>query len=400
MLGMRLLLAARQILSVRRHRDTVPAPFALAISASEHSKAADYTAARLQVGRVDLVIDAAMLLILTLGGGLATLDRLVAGWALSPIAHGVVTLLALMLLMTLVGLPTDLWRTFGVEARYGFNRMTPVLYLTDALRSSLLTVVLGGPLIALILLLMRASGPLWWLYAWASWTVFGLSVAFFFPRFIAPLFNKFRPLEAGPLLDAVVRVMTRCGYAADGVSVMDGSRRSSHGNAYFTGFGAHKRIVLFDTLIERLHPEEVEAVLAHELGHFRLHHIVRRLVLSFASAFVGFAALGYAATRPEWFAAFGVPAPTAHAMLALFLLVVPVFLFPFSPLSGWLSRRDEYAADRFAAAHAEASDLATALVKLYRDNASTLTPDSWYSAWNDSHPPALARIQALTGPTS
>jgi STE24 endopeptidase len=302
--------------------------------------------------------------------------------------------------MTIVGLPTDLWRTFRLEARYGFNRTTPALYATDALRSLLLTIALGGPLLALILWLMQVSGSLWWLYAWSAWTAFGLAVAFFYPRYIAPLFNQFRPLEPGPLLDAVERVMQRCGYAADGVSVMDGSRRSSHGNAYFTGIGAHKRIVLFDTLIERLSPVEVEAVLAHELGHFRLHHIVRRLIMGFASAFIGFAALGYAAGQPQWFAAFGVESAPAHLQLALFVLVIPVFLFPVTPLSGWLSRRDEYAADRYAAAHAEAAALAAALVKLYRDNASTLTPDPWYSAWNDSHPPALARIAALTGQRS
>ncbi len=400
MFGLRLWLAARQMRAVRAHREAVPAPFADTITTVDHQKAADYTVARLRVGQVDLLVDAGVLLALTVGGGLALLDAWTGGWGFGPIVHGTLTLLLLMLAMTLIGLPTDLWRTFGVEAHYGFNRTTPVLYITDTLRSLLVTVCLGGPLLALILFLMQVSGTRWWLYAWLAWTVFGVSVAFFYPRFIAPLFNQFRPLERGPLLDAVEHVMQRCGYAADGVSVMDGSRRSSHGNAYFTGFGAHKRIVLFDTLIERLNPEEVQAVLAHELGHFRLRHILRRLVMGFASAFVGFAALGYAATRPEWFAALGVPTATAHAMLALFVMVVPVFLFPLTPLSGWLSRRDEYAADRYAAAHAHASDLAAALVKLYRDNASTLTPDPWYSAWHDSHPPALARIHALLGQTT
>jgi STE24 endopeptidase len=397
MLATRLLLSTRQIVYVSNHRESVPTPFSDVISAEDHRKAADYTVARLRLGRVDLLIDTAVLVVLTLGGGLAALDRVAAHWSASPLLHGVGTLLLLMIAMTIVGLPTDLWRTFRLEARYGFNRTTPALYATDALRSLLLTIALGGPLLALILWLMQVSGSLWWLYAWSAWTAFGLAVAFFYPRYIAPLFNQFRPLEPGPLLDAVERVMQRCGYAADGVSVMDGSRRSSHGNAYFTGFGAHKRIVLFDTLIERLSPVEVEAVLAHELGHFRLHHIVRRLIMGFASAFIGFATLGYAAGQPQWFAAFGVESAPAHLQLALFVLVIPVFLFPVTPLSGWLSRRDEYAADRYAAAHAEAADLAAALVKLYRDNASTLTPDPWYSAWNDSHPPALARIAALTG---
>jgi STE24 endopeptidase len=400
MLVVRGWLAARQMRAVRAHRNTVPAPFVDTISAADHEKAADYTVAGLKIGQVDLVVDTLVLLILTVGGGLSALDTAVGQWGFGPILHGTLTLLILLLATTLIGLPTDLWRTFGVEARYGFNRTTPALYVTDTLRSLLVTLCLGGPLLALILFLMQVSGARWWLYAWLAWTVFGITVAFFYPRFIAPLFNQFRPLEQGPLLEAVERVMQRCGYAADGVSVMDGSRRSSHGNAYFTGFGAHKRIVLFDTLIERLDPLEVEAVLAHELGHFRLRHILRRLVMGFASALVGFAVLGYAASRPEWFAALGVPHASAHAMLAIFALVVPVFLFPLAPLSGWLSRRDEYAADRFAAAHARATDLAAALVKLYRDNASTLTPDALYSAWHDSHPPALARIQALLGRAS
>jgi STE24 endopeptidase len=400
MYATRLILSIRQSRAVLRHRERVPSPFAEVVAPADHAKAADYTAARLRVAQVDLGVDAWVLAQLTLGGGLASLDRWVATGGLAPLSHGVVTLLLLLVGMTVIGLPVDVWRTFGVEARFGFNRTTVALYVADTLRSLALTVALGAPLIAVILWLMQASGALWWLYAWCAWTAFGLAIAFFYPRYLAPLFNRFRPLESGPLRDAVVRVMARCGYAADGVSVMDGSRRSSHGNAYFTGFGAHKRIVLFDTLIERLTPEEVEAVLAHELGHFRLHHIVRRLVGSFAFALLGFALLGYASARPDWFAALGVPSPTAHAMLALFVLVVPVFLFPLMPVTGWLSRRDEYAADRYAAEHARARDLVSALVKLYRDNASTLTPDGWYSAWHDSHPPALARIQALTGHAS
>ena len=391
----RLVLSARQQRTVRRHRDEVPSAFAGSVNLEEHQKAADYTVDRLKVGQVDLLLDTGVLLALTLGGGLDLLNTWVARLSLGAVAHGALTLLALLLLSSLISLPIDLWRTFGVETRYGFNRMTPRLYVADLLRSLALSVVLGGPLIALVLALMQWSDRRWWLYAWIVWTAFSLAVAFFYPRFIAPLFNTFKPLEPGPMRDAVERIMSACGYATDGVSVMDGSRRSSHGNAYFTGFGAHKRIVLFDTLIDRLSPAQVEAVLAHELGHYRLHHIVRRLTLSFASALIGFAALGYAATRPDWFAALGVTTPNPALMLALFTMVVPVFLFPLSPLSGWLSRRDEYAADRYAALHAEAQELAAALVKLYRDNASTLTPDTWYSAWYYSHPSATARIAAL-----
>ena len=395
MVAIRFWLATRQLAALRRHRDAVPAPFAATISAADHARAADYTAARLGLARLELLWDAAVLLIVTIGGGLAATDALVArlGWA--PLAHGVTTLALLALAMSAAGLPFDLYATFRIEARFGFNRTTLGLYLADLARSLALGVALGVPLLALLLVLMSAAGRAWWLYAWVAWVAFGLAVSFLWPRFIAPLFNRFRPLEAGALKDVVEHVMRRCGFASEGVFVMDGSRRSSHGNAYFTGFGRHKRIVLYDTLVERLVPGEVEAVLAHELGHFRLHHIRQRLVLGFAGALVGFAVLGAAAQAPWFYTSLGVPAPSPHAALALFALAVPVFTFLLAPLGSWWSRRHEYQADQFAAAHAEARLLASALVKLYRDNASTLTPDPLYSAWHDSHPPALARIAAL-----
>lgn len=395
MVAIRWWLAGRQLRALRAHRDEVPAPFAAVISAAEHAKAADYTAAKLRLARLELVWEPLLLLLVTVGGGLATLDALVARLGWPPLASGVATLALLALALTVAGLPFDLVATFRIESRFGFNRTTPRLYLADLARALGVAALLGLPLVALLLALMRAAGPAWWLYAWAAWVLFGVGLAFFWPRFIAPLFNRFRPLEAGALREAVERVMLACGFAADGVYVMDGSRRSSHGNAYFTGFGRHKRIVLFDTLLERLSPPEVEAVLAHELGHFRLHHIRQRLALSFFGALAGFAVLGQAAAAPAAYAALGVPVPSAHAALALFVLVVPVFTFPLGPLASWWSRRHEYAADRYAAAHADGRQLATALVKLFRDNASTLTPDRWYSAWHDSHPPALERIAAL-----
>ena len=395
MLAIRFWLATRQLGALRRHRDEVPAPFAATISAADHARAADYTAARLRLARLELLWDAAVLLAATLGGGLAALDAWVAGFGWPPLAHGVATLALLALAMAAAGLPFELYATFRIEARFGFNRTTPRLYLADLLRSLALATVLGVPLLTLILALMTAAGRAWWLYAWLAWVVFGLAVSFLWPRLIAPLFNRFRPLEPGALREAVERIMQRCGFASEGVFVMDGSRRSSHGNAYFTGLGRHKRIVLYDTLLERLAPGEVEAVLAHELGHFRLHHIRQRLALGFGGALLGFAVLGRAALAPWFYSAFGVPQPSAHAALALFALVVPVFTFLLAPLGSWWSRRHEYQADRFAAAHAEARLLASALVKLYRDNASTLTPDPLYSAWHDSHPPALARIAAL-----
>ena len=395
MVALRFWLASRQLTAVRAHRGVVPAAFAASITLAEHQRAADYNAARLGVGRLELVFDALLLLVVTLGGGFALIDRWCAALGLGPVWHGVVTLTALALLMAAAGLPFSLYSTFSVEARFGFNRVTPTLFVLDLARALAVGLALGVPLLAVLLWLMAASGAAWWLYAWGVWVVFGLVVSFAWPRFIAPLFNRFRALEPGPLREAVERIMQRCGFASDGVFVMDGSRRSSHGNAYFTGVGRAKRIVLFDTLLERLEPTEVEAVLAHELGHFRLHHVRQRLLFGFATALIGFAVLGVAAGTPDFYRALGVPLPSTHAALALFMLVVPVFTFPLAPLSSWWSRRHEYQADRFAAAHSDARALAAALVKLYRDNASTLTPDALYSAWHDSHPPALARIAAL-----
>jgi STE24 endopeptidase len=388
-------LATRQLASVRAHRDAVPAPFAAIVSAADHARAAAYGAARLRLGRLELLSDALVLLVVTVGGDFAALDAWVLQLGLPPLLHGVVALVLLALFMAAAGLPFDLWSTFRIETRFGFNRTTPALYVADLARSLAVGLALGVPLLALVLWLMTVAGTGWWLYAWGCWVVFGLVVTFAWSRVIAPLFNRFRPLEAGSLREAVERVMARCGFASDGVFVMDGSRRSSHGNAYFTGVGRHKRIVLFDTLLERLEPPEVEAVLAHELGHFRLHHIRQRLALSFAGALVGFAVLGRAAATPGFYTALGVPRPSAHAALALMVLVVPVFTFALAPLASWWSRRHEYQADRFAAEHSDGNALARALVKLYRDNAATLTPDPLYSAWHDSHPPPLARLAAL-----
>lgn len=396
MIATRWWLATRQLGAVIAHRDAVPLPFAAAIPLDAHRRAADYTVARLRLGRLELAVDAAVLLLVTLGGGLAALDRLVTGAALPPPWHGVAVLVLLGVAMAVAGLPFAWYATFGVEARFGFNRTTPRLFVVDLARTLLLSLALGVPLLAVVLWLMGTAGPRWWLYAWAAWVGFGLAITYAYPRFIAPLFNSFRPLEAGDLRTGVERVVARCGFAAQGVFVMDGSRRSSHGNAYFTGVGNHKRIVLYDTLLERLAPAEVEAVLAHELGHFRLRHVTRRLLLGFATAFAGFALLGWLSAQPGFYAALGVPTPSPHAALALFALVAPVFTFALAPLGSWWSRKHEYEADRYAAEHADGRALAAALVKLYRDNASTLTPDPLYSAWHDSHPPALARIAALT----
>lgn len=390
-------LAARQLAAVRANREAVPGPFAAAVPLDDHRRAADYTAARLRLGQFELVFDAAVLLVVTLGGGFAALDRAVTAFTLPEPWHGVAVLVLLAFATSIASLPFAWYGTFRIEARFGFNRTTLRLFVTDLMRSALLGIALGVPILAVILWLMGAAGAWWWAYAWAVWVAFGLAVTYAFPRFIAPLFNTFRPLEPGDLLARVEALAARCGFATRGVYVMDGSRRSSHGNAYFTGVGNQKRIVLFDTLLERLAPVEVEAVLAHELGHFRLRHVTLRLLLGFATAFGGFALLGWLTAQPDFYFAFGVPSPSAHAALALFALVAPVFTFALAPLGSWWSRRHEYQADRYAAAHADAHALATALVKLHRDNATTLTPDPLYSAWHDSHPPALARIAALGG---
>jgi STE24 endopeptidase len=393
----RLWLAARQARAVALHADAVPAPFADSITPEQHRKAAAYTADRLRFGRVHLIFDTAVLVLVTIGGGYAALAAAVGRLGLPTLWSGVITLSALALILAALDLPFSAYSTFRIEARHGFNRTTPALFLADLGKGLILAALLGLPLLTAVLWLMARAGQLWWLYAWIIWIGFGLTVSYLWPRFIAPLFNRFRALEAGELRERLTRLVAACGFTADGLFVMDGSRRSSHGNAYFTGVGRHKRIVLFDTLIERLEGPEVEAVLAHELGHFRLHHVRVRLLVGALTSFVGFAVLGWLTGRGWFYGALGVPEPSLAAALALFALVAPVVTFPLAPLSAWWSRRHEFAADRYAARQADGAALARALVKLYRDNASTLTPDPLYSAWHDSHPPALARIAALAG---
>jgi STE24 endopeptidase len=395
MVGTRLYLALRQDGALKRDAGATPPPFRGSISDEEHQRAGRYARDRLALGRIELIADALALLVVTVGGGFSWLDNRIASLGLGPIGHGVAVLACLFLVLGAFSLPFSIWSTFRIEARYGFNRQTPALYALDLVRSLAVGAALGLPLLALVLWLMQSAGVLWWLYAWGTWVAFGLLLTALYPRFLAPLFNRFEPLAAGELRDRLERLVAACGFAADGLYVMDGSRRSSHGNAYFTGIGRHKRIVLFDTLVARLDPAELEAVLAHELGHFRLNHVRVRLMLGIFGSFVGFAILGFACRWPGFYSGLGVGAPSTHAALALFMLAVPVFTFPIGPLSAWWSRRDEFAADRYAAAHASAAALSSALVKLYRDNASSLTTDPWYSAWNDSHPPALARITAL-----
>jgi STE24 endopeptidase len=393
--ALELWLLQRQRATVARHRNAVPAPFAASISAAQHAKAADYTIAKVYAGRIGTVVDALVILGLTLGGGIAALD---GGWRHTHLTQpwfGLAVIASVALLMQLISLPLSLWRTFGIEARFGFNRTTPALYLADLAKSTALAVLLGGPLVLATLWLMQRAGQWWWLWAFGLWLGVMLLMAWAWPAFIAPLFNRFAPLGDETLKARIEALLTRCGFASKGVFVVDNSRRSSHGNAYFTGIGRNKRIVFFDTLLERLQAPEVEAVLAHELGHFRLKHVRQRLLLSMATTFAGLALLGWLAARPDFYRALGVPDPSTHAALLLFVLVVPAFMFFLTPLGALWSRRHEFEADAFATRYASAAELATALVKLHRDNASTLTPDPVYAAFYYSHPPPLSRILRL-----
>jgi STE24 endopeptidase len=385
----------RQVAAVQRHRDAVPDAFRAQIDLAAHQKAADYTVASAQIGRWDNLLDAALALLLTLGGGISAVDSAWQAAHLPAVWHGTVVVLSTFLLVSLIGLPLSLWRTFGVEARFGFNRMTVGLFIADLFKGLLLGLLLGGPLVFVILLLMERAGSLWWLYAWFVWLAFTVLITWAWPTLIAPLFNKFTPLSDEALKQRAEALLQRCGFSSRGVFVMDGSRRSVHGNAYFTGVGRSKRIVFFDTLLERLQVAEVEAVLAHELGHFRLHHVRWRLVLSLAFGLLGLALLGFLAQWPDFYRAFGIGSPSPHAALLLFVFVLPVFTYFTTPLGAWWSRKHEFEADEFAAEFADARQLAEALVKLYRDNATTLTPDRLHSAFYDSHPPALVRISRL-----
>ena len=395
-LAARLWLAWRQIRHVRAHRGAVPETFAATIPLAAHQKAADYSVAKTRLGAVDTVIGAAALLALTLGGALQWLSD---EWArlLEPqeIWHGVVLVLSVVVLLSALELPLTAYRVFVIEARFGFNRITPGMFVTDLAKQALLGALLGVPLVVLVLWLMARMGAWWWLYVWVAWMGFNLLVLLIYPTFIAPLFNKFAPLSDPALAGRIEALLGRCGFKSKGLYVMDGSKRSSHGNAYFTGFGAGKRIVLFDTLLSRLAPPEVEAVLAHELGHYRQHHVWKRVVVMFALSLALLWILGRLIDRPWFYAGLNVSTHGTATALILFVLVMPVFTFFLQPLTSLYSRRHEFEADAYAALHASAADLVKALVKLYQDNAATLTPDPVHSAFYDTHPPAASRIARL-----
>src|SRR5258708_7080311 len=393
----RLWLGSRQIAAVHAHRDEVPEPFRGQIALADQQKAADYTTARVRLGRWATVVEALVKVLLTLGGGLAAVDAVWRHTGLGEPWRGACVVATVMLLLQLVGLPFSLWRTFRIEARFGFNRVSPQLYAVDLLKQLLLAVLLGGPLLLATLTLMDRAGAGWWVWAWLIWLAWTLGLTWAAPRVIAPLFNRFSPLTDESLKKRVETLLERCGFAArGGVFVMDGSLRSAHGNAYFTGIGRNKRIGFFDTLLSRIEPPEIEAVLAHELGHFRLHHVRQRLATSLLLSCRGFALLCWAARHPRIFRPPCLAAPVGARSLLLSAVPVPVFAFFAPPVMSSWSRRHERQADDFAAEHADAGKLAAALVKLFRDNASTLTPDRIHSAFFDSHPPALERIGRLT----
>ena len=389
-------LAIRQINHVKKHRDKTPDAFAEKISLQDHQKAADYTIAKEKLGNVGLIISTALLLIWTLGGGLELVDQWVRQYQLSPLYSGVIFIITIGFISAILDLPLSLYSTFVLEEKFGFNRMTMKTWIVDLIKQTLLSLVIGIPLIMVILWLMASAGEFWWVYAWAVWMGFGFLMMWAYPAFIAPIFNKFTELKDESLKSRIEQLMTRCGFLSKGILVMDGSRRSSHGNAYFTGLGNNKQIVFYDNLLESLDEEEVEAVLAHELGHFKRKHILKRLVTMTFLTLFGFGILGWLMQQLWFYNGLGMSTPSIYAALVLFSISSPVFTFFLSPISAMISRKHEFEADDFAAEQADASKLIEALVKLYKDNANTLTPDPLHSAYYDSHPPAPVRIAHLT----
>ncbi len=400
---MRAWLTARQIRYVGLHRNTVPEAFIACIGPTAHRKAADYAITKSRFSLIGLALDLMLALLWTLGGGLAFLDAAWQHAGLNLLNTGVLVIASYALINALIELPLSVYATFGIEARFGFNRTRVKTYVLDLLKLMLLAAILGVPLLFAALWLMSRSGQLWWLYVWMLWLSFSLILTWVYPVLIAPWFNKFSPLADAALKQRIELLLQRCGFTSRGIFVMDGSTRSAHGNAYFTGYGHNKRIVFFDTLMDKLMPEEIEAVLAHELGHFRLKHVIQRLAVTALLSLVGLGILGWLAGSAWFYHGLGVPHPSAYMALLLFTLLAPPFLFLLEPLSSAWSRRHEFQADAYASRQTDATALIHALVKLYRDNATTLTPDPLHSAFHDSHPPALlriARLQKLAGMAS
>jgi len=391
----KLWLAQRHLSHIQKNRPQVPEAFDEKISLQDHQKAADYTSAKVKFGRWPLVYDAAILLIWTFGGGLELLDQTAREYQLEPIYTGILVIFSLMIISSLLDLPFSLYSTFVIEEQFGFNRTTLKTFFVDMLKGALLGAALGLPLIWVILWLMEQAGEQWWIYTWAVWTSFSLFIAWAYPTWIAPIFNKFSPLEEGDTLTRIKSLLSRCGFNSDGIFVIDGSKRSSHGNAYFSGFGKNKRIVFYDTLLESLNDDELEAVLAHELGHFKRKHIVKGMLITIAITFVALGILAWLKESVWFYNSLGISTKSDYMALLLFAIAMPVFTFLLSPLMSMFSRKNEFEADEFAAQQSDAKYLIQALVNMYKENASTLTPDPLYSAFYDSHPPAPVRIAHL-----
>ena len=397
----RLWLGSRQIAHVQANRTAVPSAFADNISLEAHQKAADYSSAKTKVALFEVALQALLLAALTLGGGLQWIDDAWANVLTNhAIIRGALVICSAMLVSSLLDLPFDYYKTFTVDGKFGFNKMTPAMFWGDLVKHSVVGIALGAPILFAALWLMQGAGQYWWFYLWVVWSVFNIVMLAVYPTFIAPLFNKFTPLADESLKSRIETLLTKCGFKSQGLFVMDGSARSSHGNAYFTGFGSSKRVVFFDTLLSRLNADEIEAVLAHELGHFKHHHVIKRIIMLFGLSFLGLALLGWLINQTWFFNGLGVTTPSNHMALILFLLVSPVFLFLVRPLMASYSRKNEFEADDYAAKNSNAKHLVEALVKLYRDNASTLTPDPLHSAFYDSHPPASMRIAKLAAYTT
>ncbi len=390
-----LYLNLRQNRAVKKSFDSVPQDFINNISIEEHQKAANYTQAKIKIGNIEMIFSSAILLLWTIGGGIDYLDQVWQSQTDNNLSLGVGVLISIMIIGSIIDLPFSIYRTFVLEQNFGFNKTNIKTFISDIIKALLITLAIGLPMIYLILYLMSIMGNEWWLYVWAVITTFSLIMLWLYPSYIAPIFNKFKPLDDVNLKNKIEDLLNRTGFKSDGVFVMDGSKRSSHGNAYFTGIGKNKRIVFFDTLLKGMEDKEVEAILAHELGHFHHKHIRKHMASSFAISLTGLALLGYLINKDWFFNGLGVSDPSNHTALILFALVIPVFSFFVSPIGNYLSRKHEFEADAFAAKHTNPKDLVSSLVKLYRDNASTLTPDPIYSSFHDSHPSASIRIREL-----
>ena len=388
-------LVQRHISHIRSNRENVPEAFNGKIPVEAHHKAADYTQAKVKTGLAELIIGSVFLLLWTLAGGLQLLDSWWRSFGLSEIWTGAGFILTVFAIMSILDLPMSVYRTFKLEQSFGFNKMTPKIFIVDLLKNAAVGLLIGTPILLLVLWIMKNSGSYWWLYVWATWLSFSLIMMWAYPAFIAPIFNKFRPLDNEELRTRIENLLTRNGFKSQGIFVMDGSTRSTHGNAYFTGLGANKRIVFFDTLVDELSYDEIEAVLAHELGHFKCNHIRKRISVLGTIFLIGLGVLGWLINEPWFYNGLGVEQASTYMALILFLIASPAFTFFLQPLFSFISRQHEFEADDFAASQAQTENLITALVSLYRENANTLTPDPLYSAFHDSHPPAPIRIAHL-----